>query len=285
QHHVAAGGHRIPGLGLVRVELLDPTRAQGRGQARRQAVRQRRIAAFAAGLDEMAGDAALVLARQAQGEAGAVRRGNGQRGTVERGQGGECRHGCSIVERRVVRGWCLNVCDAMPGCLSASGWRSRAWQGTIGFRALGEGQGMGTRMRKSMRALCVLALGMACAHAQAETWRCFNDVEVACTWDGCSIAADGGFTPMDLAFSSEGGVSLCAYTGCWDGSGDVVARLPFLVIAARQLPWSDPHGGPDRERDVLIAFDPSDRVALVKAGAWALPLHCRPGDDGGEGTD
>src|SRR5690606_41423856 len=124
-------------------------------------------------------------------------------------------------------------------------------------------QGMGTRMRKSMRALCVLALGMACAHAQAETWRCFNDVEVACTWDGCSIAADGGFTPIDLAFSSEGGVSLCAYTGCGDGSGDVVARLPFLVMDGRLLPWSDAPGGPDCEGGVAAAFDPSARVDSV----------------------
>ncbi|RRN55482.1 hypothetical protein EIM48_10140 [Pseudoxanthomonas sp. SGNA-20] len=138
-------------------------------------------------------------------------------------------------------------------------------------------------MRKSMCALAALVLGLACGGARADTWRCFNDVEVTCLEDGCSAANKGEFTPMDLAFASDGGLSLCAYTGCWDGTGRVLATSPFLVIAARRLPWSDPHGGPDRERDILVAFDPADRIAVVKAGGWAHPLRCQPGQAGGEG--
>jgi len=111
---------------------------------------------------------------------------------------------------------------------------------------------------------------------QAETWHCRNDVEVQCGVDGCSAAAEGGFTPMDLAFGDDGGLSLCAYSGCWEGNGEVLARAPWLVVGARGLPWSDPHGAPDRTSDVLVAFDPNDRVALVKAGAWALPMRCAP---------
>jgi len=112
---------------------------------------------------------------------------------------------------------------------------------------------------------------------QAETWHCRNDVEVHCGVDGCSAAAEGGFTPMDLAFADDGGLSLCAYSGCWTGNGQVLARAPLLVISAAGLPWSDPHGGADRASDVLVAFDPRDRVAMVKAGGWTLPLLCRSG--------
>lgn len=135
-------------------------------------------------------------------------------------------------------------------------------------------------MRMPTRALGLLVLGLACGGAQAETWRCFNDLEVSCSGDSCGATGEGGFTPMDLAFASDGGLSLCAYSGCWDGSGEVLADSPFLVIAARQLPWSDPHGGPDRERDVLVAFDPSDQVAVVKAGGWTHPFRCQPGRTG-----
>lgn len=143
-------------------------------------------------------------------------------------------------------------------------------------------------MGKAMRALGAGVLALAASAAQAgtaATWRCHNEVEVSCGADGCSAAAEGGFTPMDLAFADDGGLSLCAYSGCWEGNGQVLARAPFLVISATQLPWSDPHAD-DAQRDVLVAFDPADRVALVKAGGWALPLQCRPGrgqDDGDAG--
>src|SRR5690606_23297884 len=122
----------------------------------------------------------------------------------------------------------------------------------------------------------LLVPGLACAAAQAQTWQCRNDVVVQCDTDRCSAAQAGGFTPMDLAFAEDGGLSLCAYSGCWDGSGQVLARTPLLVISAAQVPWSDPHGGADRASDVLVAFDPRDRVAVVKAGGWALPMRCAP---------
>ena len=141
-------------------------------------------------------------------------------------------------------------------------------------------------MRKAARRLGVagvLGLALACGAVQAQAWHCRNEVEVQCGVDGCSAADEGAFTPMDLAFSADGGLSLCAYSGCWEGNGRVLARAPFLVISATQLPWSDPHGGPDRARDVLVAFDPADRVALVKAGGWALPLQCRPRHGRGDG--
>lgn len=129
--------------------------------------------------------------------------------------------------------------------------------------------------------LAPLAGGMA----QAETWHCRNDVEVQCGAGGCSAAAEGGFTPMDLAFADDGGLSLCAYSGCWEGSGELLARAPWLVVGARGLPWSDSHGGPDRMSGVLVAFDPIDRVALVKAGGWALPMRCVPGARGSGDAD
>ena len=67
-HEIPAGAGRVPGLGLVAVELADAARAQRRGQRRRQVAGQRRIAAFARGLDEVAGDPVGVLGLQPAGQ-------------------------------------------------------------------------------------------------------------------------------------------------------------------------------------------------------------------------
>src|SRR5690606_25156173 len=134
-------------------------------------------------------------------------------------------------ERPVVRGIRLNVCDAARRHLSASGWRRPRPPCTIG---------MGCRGEKVMRRrawIAGLLAPLAGGMAQAETWHCRNDVEVQCGAGGCSAAAEGGFTPMDLAFADDGGLSLCAYSGCWEGSGEVLARAPWLVVGARGLPW------------------------------------------------
>src|SRR5690606_36335245 len=106
--------------------LLDATRAQGSGQAWRQVLRQGCIASLAAGLDEVAGDPPLVLAGQAQGEAGAVGPRDGQGGAVERGQGGECGHGGSIVERGLY-GFPVSGCatQRLATCLLQAGGRER----------------------------------------------------------------------------------------------------------------------------------------------------------------
>ena len=109
--------------------------------------------------------------------------------------------------------------------------------------------------------------------ADASVWRCRNTVEVHCDSESCAASPRDEMTPMDVVFSTEGSFSVCAYTGCWDGAGAVASHGPFTSIMARAVPWSDPARA-DGAEDVMIAFDADDRVAIVKAGGFAVPLNC-----------
>ncbi len=130
-------------------------------------------------------------------------------------------------------------------------------------------------IRALSRAVQLAALASFCAHAHADVWNCRNDIEVQCAGGACSAEVEqGSFTPMSLAFSSTGSFSLCAYSGCWDGEGMVVSTAPFLVIAHAKAEWSDPSSNGERDADVLIAFDPQDGVAVIKASGFVTPLLC-----------
>lgn len=117
-------------------------------------------------------------------------------------------------------------------------------------------------------ALFVLPVG-------ATAWNCTNaDMEVACSEGACNATLEHGFTPMDVAFSDEGAVSVCAYAGCWEGEGEVFTDGRFLGITARDLVYStDPEG--ERRHDLAILLDLDDNIALLKSGVFAQPLVCK----------
>ena len=126
------------------------------------------------------------------------------------------------------------------------------------------------------RILRILVVALSCEGAHAAVCNCRNDIEVHCTHGACGAETEeGSFTPMSLGFSTTGSFSLCAYSGCWDGEGTVVATAPFLVITQAKVEWSDPSSHGERDADVLIAFDARDRIAIIKAGGFATPLLCK----------
>ncbi len=86
---------------------------------------------------------------------------------------------------------------------------------------------------------------------------------------------------MDVSFNSAGEFSVCAYSGCWRGRGSVHSESPFLVISKPKAEWSFEPDRESRRVDILIAFDPSDRVAMVKAGGFAHPFNCKPSSRAG----
>jgi hypothetical protein len=113
--------------------------------------------------------------------------------------------------------------------------------------------------------------------SSAEGWICGPDLEVQCTPESCSVSEYQGSIPIFLQFDPRGKFLLCAYSGCWEGKGKVVSSSPFLVITKKQVDWSDPNQRVEGREDVLIAFSPSDRVVMVKAGSISMPMRCSKG--------
>lgn len=104
-----------------------------------------------------------------------------------------------------------------------------------------------------------------------EQWDCRNDIEINCGEGACQ--AGDSFTPMDVRVDDAGAMSVCAYTGCWEGTGTVFKSENFVVVTGHDLPFSsapDASGG----QDIVIALDTSDLVAVLKAGSFAHPLLC-----------
>lgn len=117
------------------------------------------------------------------------------------------------------------------------------------------------------------ALALAAATMAPEGWRCRNTVEVQCHDGECAALPRDETTPLDVAFSTTGSFIVCAYTGCWQGDGEVLETDSLLSIVQDAVPWSDP-SNPDNAQDIAIVFDRGDRTAVVKAGVFVVPLAC-----------
>ncbi len=107
----------------------------------------------------------------------------------------------------------------------------------------------------------------------AERWQCRNDLEVSCGEGACEATAGDDFTPMSVVVDDSGAMSVCAYSGCWEGTGEVVPSRDFLVLIGTDLEFSTSRD-PESVADVVIAIDRADEVATLKAGEFAHPLLC-----------
>lgn len=127
-----------------------------------------------------------------------------------------------------------------------------------------------------IRYLTLLLSLLAAAPAQAGTvWHCSNpDLEIGCGDGRCQATPAGEFTPMDVDFSDDGSVSACAYSGCWDGAGEVQGDARYLTIIARDLAFSTAPDRVDARADVVLVLDREDDVAVLKMAGYAQPLVC-----------
>lgn len=126
-----------------------------------------------------------------------------------------------------------------------------------------------------MRIIGALALLGLAPGILAQTWNCRNpDMEISCSDGHCQSTEEHSFTPMDVAFNDAGEMFLCAYSGCWEGRGEVTKSARFLSIAATNLTYStDPKPG-EMKQHAAILLDLSDNIALLKLGSYAQPLVC-----------
>lgn len=114
----------------------------------------------------------------------------------------------------------------------------------------------------------------ASAVTESGGWACRNHLEVYCRDGACEVADLDQFTPMSIHLEDAGALSVCAYTGCWEGQAEVVDGDPFLVALGNNLPFSTASDDAESDRDVALVIDRSDGVATLKVGVFAQPLLC-----------
>ncbi len=114
----------------------------------------------------------------------------------------------------------------------------------------------------------------AFAGRSSESWQCRNDLEVRCFEGSCEAETGDAFTPMSVSFTDSGAMSVCAYSGCWEGSGEIVRSGGFLVLIGHQLEFSTSPGSESAKEDIVIVIDRTDGIATLKAGQFAHPLRC-----------
>lgn len=123
--------------------------------------------------------------------------------------------------------------------------------------------------------ICAVFLALPALAFSAE-WNCRNkDLEVSCTQEKCVAARE--FTPVDVSLSDLGFVTICAYSGCWEGKGKRLKSGSHLIISASKLRWG---GASPNPANFIIALDRADKVAVIKGASFAMPLICAPKGDG-----
>jgi len=129
-------------------------------------------------------------------------------------------------------------------------------------------------MEIEMKLSMIIFLTILTAMAQADSWNCRNDLEITCDSKKCEAQIEDGFTPMDVSVdNNSGSMSVCAYTGCWEGIGKVLKSENFTIITAHHLKFSTAQ---DSEGiDIVIVIDRHDNIGIIKAGAFAQPLICK----------
>lgn len=126
----------------------------------------------------------------------------------------------------------------------------------------------------------VIFLTLLSMSAQAATWSCRNnDLEITCNDGKCEAAGcdcdDGnGFTPMQVSVADSGAMSICAYSGCWEGSGNVTITDDFFVILGEDLVFSTAPDSEGSGQSIALAIDRNDSIGILKAGSFAHPVTC-----------
>lgn len=130
-----------------------------------------------------------------------------------------------------------------------------------------------------MAAFIAAGLAAAAAMAAEEAWHCRNQVEVWCTADGCAAAPPDEFTPLDVHVGTRSGLTVCAYSGCWEGRVRARKIAGRYIWAGDNLPFSSAEEG-KMTADVTVLLFAGEGVGFVRAGGLATPLLCERSEPG-----
>jgi hypothetical protein len=108
--------------------------------------------------------------------------------------------------------------------------------------------------------------------ASGMEWQCRNtDMEVSCLDAKCT--SNIPFTPLDIAVSKTQIMTLCAYSGCWEGRAKIVKSQHFMTIVANNLAPQGGNSGQESRGSSLI-IDLTDKIGIMKFENFAQPMAC-----------
>jgi site-specific DNA-adenine methylase len=107
----------------------------------------------------------------------------------------------------------------------------------------------------------------------ANVWSCTNSFESQCSNEECDVKTGEDFTPIGVSFDDSGAYQICAYSGCWEGEGEVNKNGHFLVIFGKNAKWSSPTSA--QSTSVLIGLNTKSNFASVQAGDFVQPIVCK----------
>lgn len=115
--------------------------------------------------------------------------------------------------------------------------------------------------------------GCTSASVPSGSWECRNEnAEISCDDKSCSVSMAGDFTPMSLSTDTEGSLSLCAYSGCWEGKASKVTITDdYFTASGAGLIWSGTTGGGGR---LSVTIDMNTGTSTLLAENYAHPMIC-----------
>ena len=122
--------------------------------------------------------------------------------------------------------------------------------------------------------MLALLTGCTSQPTPAGSWTCRNEnTEISCVGKICTVSLPGDFTPMSLSADTQGNLSLCAYSGCWEGkaSKTTIADDYFFASGAGLI-WSGTTGGVGR---MSVTIDMNTGTATLLAENYAHPMICK----------
>lgn len=107
----------------------------------------------------------------------------------------------------------------------------------------------------------------------AKNWNCTNnDMEIHCDSKGCEVS--DAFTPLSVSLETDGEMSICVYSGCFEGKGEVINNKTHIFYSGYNLKFSTSNSE-DMKADFLIAIDDYDKIAVIKGFGYAMPKQRR----------
>ena len=104
------------------------------------------------------------------------------------------------------------------------------------------------------------------------SWSCRATHDIQCSDGNCDVAEDQGVVPIDAYFDASGKVSVCVYSGCWEGDGQIQMTKQFHTVLGENLYWNNPNV--DDFMDVFVVVNIGRGVGVAQAGPFAVPMIC-----------